>query len=246
MNPPDGGWDRVKPEVRDRVRPFVEEVVPAIGPSLESVTVTGRAVLEGPDFDPLGIQTVLVFDEVALRHVETIAPLGKRHGKKGLSAPLLMSARYVRESLDVFPLEFLNIRLAHVTVLGKDLFRDLEIPRDHLRTQCEREIKTFLIRLRQGYLSSTGEGRALEAVVREASASFFSIVRGMLHLTGTEISLDEKKDAEAIRGKLGIAAEAVYARLLLGDVRAHPKENFEKFYAFAEQLAARVNEYVTG
>lgn len=235
------GWDRLKPEVSGRIRPFIEEVAAVHGEHLVSAAVTGSAVIEGPDHDPVSVGSVLVFDELALGYVESVAPLGKKYGRRGVAVPLVMSEKYIEESRDVFALEFLNLRLAHVTVLGKEVFRDLAIPRADLRTQCERELKSFLIRLRQGYLSSAGDGVALEQVVREASASFFSIVRGVLCLLDTQITLDEKADAEALREKLKLNAEPVYGRMLLADVRTRPKEDFEKFYAFAEGLAAGVN-----
>ncbi|MBI4564153.1 MAG: hypothetical protein HY716_05615 [Planctomycetes bacterium] len=241
MNQPEG-WDRLRPDVRDRVRPFITDVAGALGEHLVGAAVTGKAALQGPDFDAGRIETILVCDELSVRHVEIVAPMGKKHGKKGLAAPLILSATYIEESKDVFPLEFFNIKLIRATVHGRDVFADLDIAPEDLRRQCEREIRTFLIRLRQGYLSSAGEGRALEEVVREASVNFGAIVRGVLHLLRADIALDEEKDARALRERLNLAAQPVHARMLLGDVRAHPRENFEKFYAFAHELSGHVND----
>ncbi len=234
-------WNALRPEVGDRIRPFMESVAASLGSHLQCAAVTGSAVVQGPDFDSTTIHSVLVFDELALRYVEEIAPLGKKYGRKGVAAPLVMSSEYIRESLDVFPLEFLSIKLAHVTVHGKDVFEKLEIPPADLRRQCERELKSFLIRLRQGYLSSAGNVRVLEKVLRDAASSFFSIVRGVLHLLHAEILHDERKDVETLKEKVELSATPIHTQMLLEEVRAHPKEDFEKFYAFAEEFSAKVN-----
>ena len=70
-----------------------------------------------------------------------------------------MTPEYIRTSLDVFPVEFLNFKLIHATVFGEDIFESLEINRMDLRRQCERELKVKLVSLRQGYISSLGDGR---------------------------------------------------------------------------------------
>ena len=59
----------------------------------------------------------------------------------GISAPLIMTPDYIQKSLDVFPVEFLNFRLIHHTLLGKDILGELEIDRGNMQRQCEREIK---------------------------------------------------------------------------------------------------------
>jgi len=46
-----------------------------------------------------------------LGFLESLAPKGKKYRKSGVASPLVMTPDYIQNSLDVFPIEFLNIRL---------------------------------------------------------------------------------------------------------------------------------------
>ena len=95
-----------------------------------------------------------------LDFLDLLAPLGKKYGKKQIAAPLIMTPKYIDESSDVFPMEFLNIKLLHYPVFGNDIFKNLEISASYLRRQCERELKARLIGLRQGYISAAGDAKS--------------------------------------------------------------------------------------
>lgn len=234
--------DVLKIELQDRVRSFLRDIRDKLGSHVESFVVTGRSSLDTSDFSPETIQSVLVVDRMSLHYVEDIAPLGSKHGSRGLHSPLIMSREYIQESLDVFPMEFLNFQLAHKTVYGTDPFADLSFARNDLRLQCERELKLFLIRLRQGYLSSTGASRLLVNVVREAAENFFSIVRGVLFLVDAKIAHVEKEDVQVLREVLSMTTPGITSAQLLETLKKHPQKNFETFYAFADELSRKVND----
>lgn len=234
--------EALKPEVRDRVRSFLGAILEKLGKHVESFTVTGRSALDTDDYQPETIQSVLVVDRMSLHYIEDIAPLGKKHGTRGVHSPLVMSREYIEESLDVFPMEFLNFQWAHKTVYGKDPFQGLSFQKKDLRLQCERELKLFLIRLRQGYLSSTGQSKLLENVVRDAATNFFSIVRGVLFLVDGEIRHLEKDDMKTLRERFSLSAEGITSAHLLETLKKQPQKNFETFYAFADELSRKVND----
>ena len=234
--------DVLKIEVQDRIRSFLREILEKLGKHVDSFVVTGRSALDTSDFSPETVESVLVVDKMSLHYVEDIAPLGKKHGSRGLRTPLIMSKDYIQESLDVFPMEFLNYQLAHKTVFGEDPFSALTFEKKDLRLQCERELKSFLIRLRQGYLSSTGEARILANVVRDAADNFFSIVRGVLFLVDGKIANVEKEDVRALGQALSLSAPGVTSEQLLETLKKHPQKNFETFYAFADELSRKVND----
>jgi len=43
-----------------------------------------------------------------------------------------MTPTYIHKSLDVFPIEFLNMKLFHQTVFGEDIFQDVNIKNSNL------------------------------------------------------------------------------------------------------------------
>jgi hypothetical protein len=108
------------------------------GPALLAVALTGEAAGAGyiPRKSPLSV--VVVLDEVtpeALRRTRGRIPAWRR---RRIPAPLLMDPAYVESSLDVFPLEFLEIGDHHVLLHGeRNPFADLAIDLSHLRLEVE-------------------------------------------------------------------------------------------------------------
>src|SRR5210317_1696018 len=118
--------------ITERYQPFLEVLLEDHQDKIHSVYIVGSALTR--DFDPKksDINSVIVLHEMDLKFLELLAPLGRKYGKKGIAAPLLMTPAYIDQSRDVFPIEFLNIKLLHHTVFGQDIFRDLDIDRADL------------------------------------------------------------------------------------------------------------------
>jgi len=180
------------PAVAAKVHPMISEIAAMHAPNIHSVHIAGSAVL--PDYDEKlsNVNSVVVLHAMDLKFVEFLAPLGKKYGKQKIAAPLLMTPEYIRTSLDSFPVEFLDLKLIHKTVYGSDLLQDLQIKNADLRIQCEREVKTKLIHLRQGYLSSLGEKKQLSAVLVRSFTGSMALFRAIIALLGKEPPVPRK------------------------------------------------------
>jgi len=166
----------------DPVGAFAREIIPSLHTQIESIAVTGSCLTE--DFIPgiSDINSVFVLREISLPVLDTLASMGKRYGKKRISAPLIMTQEYIHRSLDVFPIEFLDIKLIHSTIYGDEMFTQLEIAKSMLRLQCERDLKAKLINLRQGYIACAGKKRDLAELINNAYPGFFPLFRAMLYM----------------------------------------------------------------
>jgi hypothetical protein len=178
------------PEIARRYLPFMSEVMAANGKHIHSIHVSGSALTV--DFEPklADIHSVIVLHQMDLDFLKLLAPLGKKYGKKGLAAPLIMTPDYISSSLDVFPIEFLDLKLLHQTIHGEDLFADLEIRMDDLRQQCERELKSRLIGLRQDYLSAAGDRKILADGFNHAFSRYLPLFRGVIQLFGSQPAIN--------------------------------------------------------
>ena len=176
--------ENLKDIVAERFNPFQEDILANFKNKIHSITITGSALTD--DFDPKrsDINSIFVLNKMDLKFLELIAPLGKKYGKKGVSAPLIMTQEYIMSSLDVFPLEFLNIKLLHKTVFGEDLFKDMEINPSDLRLQCERELKVRMIGLRQGYISSAGDKKLLAKMFADSFSGYIPLFKGIILISG--------------------------------------------------------------
>ncbi len=94
--------------------------------------------------------------------------------------PLVFTREEIMDGVDVFPVEFLNIRKHHKTLYGDDILKDMEISKENLRRQLEFELRSKLIHLRKGYLLSSG--RHLEALILSAVPTLVPILGGLIYL----------------------------------------------------------------
>jgi len=139
---------KLKHVAAEKFKPFQEDILSRYPDNIHSITIIGSSLTDDFDSENSDINSVFVLHRMDLKFLELLAPLGKKYRKKKVAAPLIMTREYIDKSLDVFPLEFMNIKLLHKTVLGDDLFQGLEIDISDLRLQCERELKVTLIGLR--------------------------------------------------------------------------------------------------
>lgn len=240
--------ERLSPGVRAKAAPFLEELAKVVGPAAHSIHLVGSAVT--PDWDPgrSDINTLLVLREMELRVLESVAPLGQRFKGSGIAPPLVMDERYIDSSLDVFPMEFLEMRLIHETVLGEDLLAGIAIDRGDLRQQCEREIKSRLVGLRQGYLRALGEPRALTEVLVRFLAGYQPLARGILVLLGKEPPLRRAEAFASLATAVGPEAGAFVEMLALKEGHKKPdaagvRDLFKRCHQATERLGQIIDEH---
>ena len=233
-------------EVHGRFKPFLDDVLARYEEKIHSIYITGSALTE--DFDPKtsDINSVIVLKQMELEFLTILAPLGKKYGKKRVAAPLIMTAGYIRESIDVFPIEFLNIKRLHHTIWGEDIFKELMINTTDLRHQCERELKVKLIGLRQGYIASAGDRGVINQNFKNSIAAFIPLFRSIIVLMGKDPPLNNAEVLAALEQATGINTDAFKA--VLKAKRGKEKLSldklntlFEDYYATTERLGKLVD-----
>ncbi|MBI4719479.1 MAG: hypothetical protein HY763_16915 [Planctomycetes bacterium] len=229
------------PGLRQTLDDYARLVRELAGENARAITVFG-AVVTG-EFDPARgrIRSVLVLQPVEIALLRRLAQQGGRLGKTGVEAPLVMSPAHIEDSRDTFPLELLEIQAAHLNLFGADFFAELAFAPAHVRLQCERELKTLAIGMRQALLASGGRERVAAALGREAAEGLVRTLRGMLWL---------KDRREARRTQEILDEIETVARRSLGGVRAalRPQAPFgwqewEQLYTDVEALGRTVNDW---
>lgn len=239
--------ERLLPMVAQRIRPFIEEILSGYSENIHSIHIVGSAVTEDFNEKTSDINSIFVLKEMDLEFIELIAPLGKRYRKKSIAAPLVMTPEYIKHSLDVFPIEFLDFKLIHETVFGKDILKDIEISRLDLRHQCEREIKSKMIGLRQGYISSAGDRHMLTERFVSSIAGYMPLFRGIIFLMGKERPIRKHKVISELSASTDINTD-IFGKIL--DIkrgkRKLSKEElntvFKEYYIATEKIGKIIDE----
>lgn len=239
--------DNIKPIVSEKIKPFFEEVLLSYSNIVHSIHIVGSSLTEDYHEKTSLINSIFVLRTMDLKFIESLAPFGRKYHKKGVAAPLVMTPDYIRTSLDVFPVEFADCKFIHQTVFGEDILSDIEISMPDLRQQCEREIKSKLIGLRQAYISSVGDRRMLTERFVSSITGFMPLFRGIILLMGKERPLREDPVLSELSASTGVNT-AIFSRLL--DIRKRgltlSKDEmntvFEEYYEATEKIGDIIDE----
>lgn len=233
----------------ERIKPFFNEILSGYKDMIHSIYVTGTAVTDDFDIKRSDVNSIFVLKEMDLKFLELIAPLGKKYGKHKVAAPLTMTPNYIKTSLDVFPIEFLNFKLIHETVFGIDILNDIEINMTDLRHQCEREIKSKLIWLRQGYISSQGDRKLLSEGFASSITGYIPLFRGIIVLLGKEPPVKQTAVIKSLSEAAGINTD-IFAKILSEkhEKAKHSTDElntiFEDYYRATEKLGRIIDEII--
>jgi predicted nucleotidyltransferase len=172
--------------VEHALNTFVQDVQITYGDDLVAVFLYGSATTGEHIAGRSDINVGVVLSRV------TPALLRKASGhlrawvRQGFATPVFFDPEFLRRAVDVFPIEFLDMRTHHRALWGPDLLRDLRIEAEPLRRQCEQELRGKLLKLRQAYVESSGSPKALEAVLVSAVGGLVVLAKTLLHLAHAE------------------------------------------------------------
>jgi hypothetical protein len=237
----------LNPAVVKKISPMIEDLLRVHEANMHSIHIVGSAVLQDYDEKLSDINSLVLLHDMDLRFITYLAPLGKKYGKKRIAAPLVMTPEYVNRSLDAFPVEFLDFKLIHRTIYGPDMLQDLPIAAPELRLQCEREIKTKLINVRQGYISSLGEKEQLAAALVRSITGSMALFRAIIMLLGKEPPIQRMDVIHAVVHAAKLDTDVFEKLLQLKTNVIKPSEQelhvfFEHYYRALESLGKIIDD----
>jgi predicted nucleotidyltransferase len=166
------------------LKELVTRLRQAAGTNLKSVVLYGSAVTGEfhPKHSDLNVLSVL--DRLDVAALEQLNPAAAWWARKGHPAPLAFTAEELHRAADVFAIELLDIKASRRVLFGEDLFAALEVPTRLHHLQVERELRTNLVRLRQSYLATPRNDKALLRLMTASLPSFTTLFRHALIALG--------------------------------------------------------------
>jgi hypothetical protein len=170
---------------------FSEELLGILGDNLCSVLIYGSAA--GPNYNPgvSNINIAVIVKKLDFAALNSSLGLVKSYRKHKIATPLFLTKEYILNSLDVFPIEFSEIKGQHLVIWGDDVFKDLEIPLKDVRLLCEQQVKGKLLHLRQAYVETGLDAPVLKNFLIRALNDLFPVFRQLIILNGQKP--DEQK-----------------------------------------------------
>ncbi len=225
---------------------LVDGLHTAMGDDLVSVVLYGSAARGDYDAAASDLNVLIVVRELAPEALEHLSGPIRRWDRSGQPMPRLLSSTIIQESADVFPIEFLDIRASHRVLHGTDPFAAMEVHLDHLRAQCERELREKMMRLREAYLQAHDAPSVLTRLLTESYSTFVAIFRGCLHLHGDPVPVNNEEVAAAFAeaAELDRAPFDEVARLRHGEAAgSDPSALFARYYGTLTAAVARIDRF---
>ena len=161
----------------------------ALGGHLDSLVLYGSVLQGMAPGKYTDTNLVCVLDEITTASLDAAALALAWWTKQGYPPVVLLSRDEQRDSSDVFPLEYLDIQHQHRVLAGKDAFAEVaKHPQLH-RLQVEHDLRTHLIRLRNGYALAQGDAGKLEKLMAESLLTFLVLFRHALLALGEPLVL---------------------------------------------------------
>jgi len=231
--PAGAGEEQMSMTEEKTITEFTEKLRLAAGANLISVILYGSAA-DGefhPEYSDLNLLCILRDSSYA--SLVTFNDAVDWWRKKKHRPPQFMSLQELKDSADVFSIEFLDMKQRHRVVYGEDVLQSLDIPMGMHRSQLEYELREKLLLLRQHVLVAANDEKQLWDVMLSSLSSFTTLFRHALMEMG-EQSRKHSRDAVQELGKRLNFDLTVFVQLM--DVRA---KQTDRKQVHASELASR-------
>ena len=215
--------ENLSPDAAKLVRIYGQKLLDIGKENVISLVVYGSAT--GNDYIPgrSDINLLVVLKQLGFGELSRYLELVAKVSKKSIVAPLFLTKEHIQSSLDVFPIEFWEIKDNYLMIYGEDVFENISIKPEDLRLQCEREIKSRLIRIRHGYLEVGQKANDLKRLLEDSLTSILPIMRNILRLKGKAPSLKRKDIINELNIEFDIPADSFHQILKLKLHKKPPK-----------------------
>ncbi|HJR59594.1 MAG TPA: hypothetical protein VJ813_09355 [Vicinamibacterales bacterium] len=188
----------------------------AYGPAGSLLSEGGS--LTNPESLDTEIRSIALVDRLGFDDLTACLPLARRWSEQGLAVPLILERDEFTRTLDVFPLEYGEIIATHIPVYGDDPFEGIAVAEGDMRRGCELQAKSHLIHLREGFLETGGDPRAVARLITASAEGYRRLLTNIVTLVEPGTTPGEDAElADAAETRIGVPSN-VTREVLAGSV----------------------------
>lgn len=230
------------PKLKNILDDFLQVLKDAYNEGLVSVIAYGSAASGEFANKHSNINLLILLKDTGIINLRKVTKYLNK-SKFRLIHPIFFTEEYIRNSSDVFPIEFLDMKENYFCLYGKDVLKDLGVDIKNLRFQCEQELKVKLINLKSAYLRNTNKD-ALRVLLIKSFTSIVHILRNVVRLKGKIPSYQKEEVLQQIACELNIDTENFKMLLEVKNknLRLGSKETELLFINFVQDLENIINK----
>jgi len=217
---------------------FVQDVQQLYGNDLLAIFLYGSAATGEHIRGRSDINVTVVLNRLTPALLRKASGELRSWSRQGLATPLFFDPEFLRDALDVFPIEILDMQERHRMLWGPDVLDGLRIEQGALRRQCEQELRGKLLKLRQAYVESSRSPGDLEGVLTSATSGLVVLARMLLHLARAEETGGTEAVLARVEAHFGVGVPSLRTawRLKRGEARVTGAELDLLYQAVLEEF----------
>jgi predicted nucleotidyltransferase len=200
-------------KMEERLKELVTRLRSAHENNLVSAVLHGSALTDRGRARESDYQLLIVTRTVSAADLLRARPVAKWWVESGFSLPVYFTREEFFDSLDVFSIEFRQMKRAYRVLYGEDVLTGNEASKANLRAQTEYELRGKLLRLRALYLPASESVEGLMSLMTDSVVTFVQFMRPILEMIGEEPPLDRIEAVRRVGEKLRIDT-SVFERIL--------------------------------
>lgn len=234
-------------ETRRTLEAYLAQLRKRIHSQLQAVILYGSLARGDYLVGRSNINLLVLLSDMPLDLLQWYGRFHRPWSKERIVTPLFMIEDELQRSLNVFPLEYLEIKEQHVLLEGRDPFPALHIDLQHLLIQCEQEIQGNLLRVRQRFVEGLGRPEAIQVLLPISLTALIPCMRGIFRLLGHSPIGTVEAVLDRLNVHLGLEAAAFQEVLSMKRGLVSPgslelPRVFERYVTALQGLIARVQD----
>ena len=232
--------------INNTAQKFVEGLKYIYGDDLVSAVLYGSAASGEYSGKSSNINLAIVLKDASIPSIKKASALAGKRKFLNIN-PIFFTEDHIKNSADVFPIEFLDIKENSILLHGKDLFRDLRVDTKHLRFQCEQELKSRILNIKKAYLRIS-RGIFLKETLFKSLTSSLNILRNIVRLKGKDPSYTKEAVIDEVGREFSVDVKDMKKILDArnGKIRLSRKETeslFADFVGTLESISDKVDRF---
>ena len=226
---------KIPERIKTNLDNFTTQIQQIYGEQLISVVLYGSAASGEFVTNHSNLNVLVVLKNADLPALKKASALIR---KFHMLTPLFLTENDILLSAHIFPIEFLDMKENHQILYGKDIFEGMTIDTKNLKFQCEYELKNKLINLRQWYLKTHKDSRALNSLLLKAFTSSVHVLRNVIRIKNKEAAYLKEEAINEIAAEFAFAPD-IWQKILshkLKKTKLTLQETDELFIQFVRDL----------
>lgn len=199
--------------MEELIQELAERLTRDAGDNLQAIVLYGSAVTGEYRKNHSDLNVLVILHRTTTADLQCLHEPLTWWKRKGFPVPQVFTEEELRASADIFAIELLDMKAHHRMIYGEDFLPSLDVPTRLHKLQVERELRTNLVRLRQGILAVPPKDRVLVSLMDAAVSAFVTLFRHALLAFGEPLSTSKRHVVRRAAEIAGASPDAFFAIL---------------------------------